>query len=103
MPEVNPDGASVRYYRDWAERGDSEAQYNLGLIFDTSFTPIPGALQDDVEAANWYHRAAEKGHARAQYKLGLCCTDQRPGEVILRHRHSCEANVLRSPKLQHAV
>lgn len=69
MPEDRPEAASVRYYRGWAERGDSEAQYNLGLIFDTSFSPIPGASQDNAEAANWYRRAAEKGHARAQYQL----------------------------------
>jgi IstB-like ATP binding protein len=29
----------------------------------------------------------------------LCCTDQQPGEVSPPHRHSCEANVLRPPKL----
>jgi hypothetical protein len=35
--------------------------------------------------------------------MTLCCTDQQPGEVSPRHPLSCEANVLRPSKLQHAV
>ena len=43
---------------------------NLGLIFDTSFSPVPGVRQDDKEAVHWYQQAAESGYANAQYLLG---------------------------------
>jgi hypothetical protein len=33
----------------------------------------------------------------------LCCTDQQPGAVSPPQRHLGEANVLRPPKLEHAV
>ena len=33
----------------------------------------------------------------------LCCTDRQPGEVSPRAHRSWEANVLRPPKLEHAV
>ena len=33
----------------------------------------------------------------------LCCTDRQPGEVSPRTHRSWEANVLRPPKLEHAV
>ena len=32
-----------------------------------------------------------------------CCMDRQPGEISRPHPLSCEANVLRAPKLQHAV
>jgi TPR repeat protein len=52
--------------RDRAERGDPEAQYNMGKFF------AKGAevKRNMSEAVKWYRKAAEQGYAMAQYKLG---------------------------------
>ena len=47
-----------------AEQGDSEAQYNLGFMYDQS---VP---EDKAEAVRWYRLAAEQGDATAQNNLG---------------------------------
>ena len=57
----------VQLYQENAEKGDSDAQYKLGLLYLTG----NGALQDFVEAARWLKLAAEQGYALAQYELGL--------------------------------
>ena len=49
-----------------AEQGNSEAQFNLGSLYDKG----EGVMQDSSQAAEWYRKAAEQGYARAQYKLG---------------------------------
>jgi TPR repeat protein len=58
---------AVRLYQDSAEKGNSDAQYKLGLLYLTG----NGALQDFPEAAKWLKLAAEQGYALAQYELGL--------------------------------
>ena len=55
------DLASVREY---AEKGDSKAQYYLGLHYE--------AENNMSEAAQWYRNAADQGDLDAQYKLGVC-------------------------------
>ena len=50
-----------------AEAGDTEAQYNLGLMYFNG----RGVAQDDVEAVAWYRQAAGQGHAKAQTRLGV--------------------------------
>jgi hypothetical protein len=55
------DPASVREY---AEKGDSGAQYYLGLNCEKE--------NNMAEAAQWYAKAAEQGDLDAQYKLGVC-------------------------------
>ena len=57
----------VQLYEENAEKGDSDAQYKLGLLYLTG----NGALQDFAEAARWLKLAAEQGYALAQYELGL--------------------------------
>jgi len=41
-----------------AKRGDIDAQYNLGLMYNNG----KGALQDDKQAVYWYWKAAEQGN-----------------------------------------
>ena len=55
------DPASLREY---AEKGDPEAQYYLGLHFE--------AENNMAEAAQWYRKAADQGDLDAQFKLGVC-------------------------------
>lgn len=58
---------AVQLYQENAEKGNSDAQYKLGLLYLSG----NGALQDFTEAAKWLKLAAEQGHALAQYELGL--------------------------------
>lgn len=50
-----------------AERGNAEAQYKVGVMYDTG----RGAPQDFAVAASWYRKAAEQGDAIAQVKLAF--------------------------------
>ncbi len=51
-----------------ADYGDAEAQYQLGLFYDSG--AVFGKGKNDA-AALW-HRSASKGHIEAQYQLALC-------------------------------
>jgi TPR repeat protein len=51
-----------------AEAGLPEAQYQLGLIYETGGT---GILQNQRAAFNWMHKAAAQGHVDASYHQGL--------------------------------
>ena len=54
-----------------AEKGDAQAQFELGLA---SSLGKFGVATDYVEAVKWYRRAAEQDHAKAQYNLGWTTT-----------------------------
>ena len=57
-------------FMEWysaAEQGDSEAQYNLGLMYDYG----EGVVQDYSAASAWYSKAAFQGHSEAQFNLGI--------------------------------
>ncbi|MFT5112037.1 MAG: hypothetical protein ACI8P9_001360 [Parasphingorhabdus sp.] len=49
----------------FADRGDSVAQYNLGLLYYYG----SGVIKDDTKAMYWYRKAAEQDYAEAQYQL----------------------------------
>ena len=49
-----------------AEQGHSDAQYNLGWMYNEG----KGVIQDYKESVKWYTKAAEQGLAEAQYNLG---------------------------------
>ena len=60
-----------------AEKGDSRAQYNLGVMYrdHPESKTLSHVLKDDVEAAKWFRKAAEQGDAFAQYFLGEMYAD----------------------------
>ena len=58
---------ALRGFRIHAERGDAEAQFILGIMYDDG----EGVPQDYAEAVRWYRRAAEQDNADAQFKLGV--------------------------------
>jgi uncharacterized protein len=92
-------------YREWkplADAGDTDAQYNLGILYyhaerdyanaakwlhkaaehghpsaqhdlGSLYLLGLGVPQSDAEAARWFHLAAEQGHPMAQYNLGALC------------------------------
>ena len=48
-----------------AEKGDTDAQFNLGVMYDKG----DEVTQDSTEAVKWYLKAAEQGHVEAQNYL----------------------------------
>jgi len=50
-----------------AERGDAEAQFRLGWMYDEGDAEFP---EDNLKAVRWYATAAKQGHAESQYSLG---------------------------------
>ena len=57
----------MKWYTLAAEQGDSDAQFNLGVSYDTG----QGVPQDYKTAVKWYRLSAEQGDSDAQYNLGL--------------------------------
>jgi TPR repeat protein len=51
----------------WAERGEADAQSELGRRYEVG---RDGVERDYSEAVSWYRRAAEQGHAQGQTSLG---------------------------------
>ena len=56
---------ALKELRPLAEKGDAQAQYNLGVMYYTG----DGVAQDYAEALRWYRLAAEQGYASAQFFL----------------------------------
>src|SRR6185436_10627465 len=68
MPQSSPaTPAELAKLTAAAERGDPNAQFAVGVIYDTG----NGVFQDPVEAVKWYRLAADKGHLNAQFRMGL--------------------------------
>jgi len=59
--------AAMAEWRPLAEKGDANAQYNVGLLYARG----QGVPEDFRQAAEWYRKAAEQGVAAAQYNLGV--------------------------------
>ncbi len=60
-------GKSVVLYRQAADMGDLNAQYNLAVSYDAG----SGIPQNYREAVKWYQRAAEQGASFAQFNLAI--------------------------------
>lgn len=58
----------IERLRNKAEKGDAQAQADLGLAYEKG----DGLTQDWNEAIRWYLKAAEQGHPWAQTQLGIC-------------------------------
>ncbi len=69
-----PPNEEIQYYRNGAEQGDPQAQYNLGLCYYEG----RGVYQNMTSAVKWFRKAAEQGFAEAQMSLG-CCYDRGEG------------------------
>ena len=59
--------SAIEFWTPIAERGDSLAQYNLGVVYEYG----EGVAQDPKAAVKWYTLAAEQGDTTAQFNLGL--------------------------------
>ena len=60
-------GAILARWREAAELGDAEAQYNLSMAYANGV----GVPQDSAEAVKWWRKAAYQGVADAQFNLGV--------------------------------
>jgi uncharacterized protein len=83
-PGAAPDPVqALKALREKAEQGDPNAEYMVGLAYDTGV----GAPQDFAEAAGWYRKAADQGHAGAQFNLGHLYADGRgvPQDFVQAH------------------
>ena len=54
-----------------AEKGNADAQFNLGLMYAKG----NGVEPDQKAAVKWWQRAAKQGQAMAQFNLGLKYAD----------------------------
>jgi hypothetical protein len=59
--------AAMRIWQHWAERGDADAAYNLGLVLQHG----DGTQRDPQQALRWFKLAAERGDKAASYQAGL--------------------------------
>ena len=66
QPPVN----SLQYYLELAEKGQVEAQLEVGTMY------LEGreVQQSYPEALKWFHKAADSGNAAAQFNLGVMYT-----------------------------
>ena len=74
--EISLYGTAFQGWKFLAEKGDAEAQYNLGNLYRVGH----GFTENDKTAVKWYTFAARQGHASAQYFLGWMYAD---GEGVI--------------------
>ena len=68
IPDPPSDGPDRTGYRKAAERGDSDAQNNLGA----SYANGNGVPQNYALAVKWYAKSAKQNNSMAQKNLGVC-------------------------------
>ena len=56
--------------RTKAEKGDAQAQFELGQVFALGIFDVP---TNYLEAAEWFRKAADQNWAKAQFTLGVYC------------------------------
>jgi len=56
---------AVDIWKSLAEKGDPQAQFNLGLMYHGGL----GIPRSEQEAVKWYHKAAEGGYSPARVYL----------------------------------
>ena len=59
-------GVNEKQMLEWADRGDADAQFELGLRMITG----EGIKKDEAEGVKWVRRAAEQDHLRAMHVMG---------------------------------
>ena len=63
----NDFAAAAKELRPLAERGDAEAQYRIGLMYEYG----KGYPQDKLQGIVWFKKSAAQNHAAAQTELGI--------------------------------
>lgn len=73
---------ALKEFRSAAEKGDSDSQYNLALMYERGI----GVGKDEKEALIWYRKSAEQGNSNAQFNLG----------VMYENGHGCDVDFAQS-------
>lgn len=60
-------GGAIAEWRPLADRGDADAQFNLGQAYKLG----RGVTANPSVAQGWYEKAAKQGHEQAQVNVGL--------------------------------
>ncbi len=60
--------SEINWFKDQAEKGSADAQYNLGILYNQG----KGVIQDYKMAVKYYQMAAAQGYGCGQSALGLC-------------------------------
>ncbi len=68
----------VEVLQEYADRGDSDTQYDLGIMYRKG----EGVIQDDFKAVELFQKAADQGNPHAQYNLGSM---YRKGEGVIQN------------------
>lgn len=89
--ETQDIGVMCAMIKQSARKGDAEAQFLHGLMFDYGVV----TERDSAEATKWYRMAAEQGHAKAQLHLGTCLhsgdgTEKDDDEAVRWYRMAAE-------------
>ncbi len=58
---------AVQEFRQAAEAGDANSQFNLALMYEQGI----GVGKDEKAAVTWYRKSAEQGNSNAQYNLAV--------------------------------
>jgi len=79
--------AALEIWRPLAEKGDVDAQYNLGFMYANGY----GVPQDYSQARKWFAKPIAQGHPSAQFMLGLMYANgrgvkQNDGEAVKWYR-----------------
>src|SRR5258706_13761678 len=79
---------AIKEYRPLAERGDAEAQYRIGRMYEFG----KGYPQDKAQGIAWIRKAPAQNHADAQQELvvvyATCdCLDQDASQAVAWCRH----------------
>lgn len=64
---------AARYFHESAEKGNAEAQYRLGFMYDEGLAEKYLNEHEYLKwygALKWYQKAAEQENANAEYRLG---------------------------------
>ena len=68
---------ALRFIRPLAERGDANAQYNLGVFYDNGL----GVRQDKVRAYMWFNLSAGQGREGAAAFRDLIARRMTPAQI----------------------
>ena len=64
----NNESQIIQHFKESAERGDVNAQYNLGIAYSNG----KDVQLDHIKAVEWFRKAAEQGHDLAALFQRLC-------------------------------
>jgi uncharacterized protein len=91
--------SAMAYYRMAADKGDAQAQYDIGLLYSNGM----GVSRDDKIAFQWFHVAAAQGHVASITWLGVMYASGRgvQQDYIESMKWNKKAAELGSPHAQH--